>query len=191
MLTGRNEWLAIGALILYIAFVPCPYWMKEFFASPIGKVIALGAVIYAWKYVSYPVAILLLVAFLRSGSLREYIETETGMTPPAVPTATTSTDDYTCPSEYTYVAEKKMCMKGNESKNPTCTNSSMEWDVMVGKCVSKPTTSSGGPSGGTSPGSMAAMNEMANASTEMSGPSTTKEPFTPYGGKGKDEFAPA
>lgn len=188
MLTGRNEWLAIGALILYIAFVPCPYWMKQFFASPIGKVVALGAVIYAWKYVSCPVAILLLVAFLRSGSLREYLEGETGMTPPSVPTATTSTNDYTCPSEYTYVAEKKMCMKGNESMNPQCTDSSMMWDTTVGKCVSKPTT---GPSGGTSPGSMAAMNEMANASAEMSTPPMSKESFTPYGGKGKDEFAPA
>jgi hypothetical protein len=194
MLTGRNEWFVIGALILWIAFVPCPYPMKEFFASPVGKVIALGVVIYVWKYVSCPVAILLLVAFLRSGAIREFLD-ESGMTPPSAPTASTAANDYTCPSEYTYVAEKKMCMKGNESKNPTCTDSSMEWDSTVGKCVSKPTTSggppatsAGGPPGGTSPGSMAAMNEMANAVPPST--TTTTESFTPYGGKAKQEFAP-
>lgn len=194
MLTGRNEWIAIGALILYIAFVPCPYQMKEFFASSIGKVIALGTVIYVWKYVSVPVAVLLLVAFLRSGAMREYLD-ETGMTPPSAPTSVTSANDFTCPTDYTYVAEKMMCMKGNESKNPNCTDSSMMWDSMVGKCVSKPstsggpppTTSGGGPAGGTSPGSMAAMNEMANSTPP---PMTTTESFTPYGGKKTDVFAP-
>ncbi len=195
MLTGRNEWIAIGALILYIAFVPCPYWMKQFFASPIGKVVALGTVIYAWKYVSVPVAVLLLVAFLRSGSMREYLEDETGMTPPSAPKDSTAANDYSCPDGFTYVAEKMMCMKGNESKNPECKDSSMTWDSMVGKCVSKPsdtgkppaTTSSGGPPGGTSPGAMAAMNEMANAAPPAT--MTTTESFTPYGGKEK-EFAP-
>ncbi len=194
MLTGRNEWLAIGALILWIAFVPCPYAMKEFFATPVGKALALGTVIYVWKYVSCPVAILLLVAFLRSGAMREYLD-ESGMTPPTAPTSATSANEYTCPSEYTYVAEKMMCMKGNESKNPECNDPSMTWDSMVGKCVSKPTTSggpppdtsSGGPPGGTTPGAMAAKNEMANA---VSSPPSTTESFTPYGGKAKQEFAP-
>lgn len=196
MLTGRNEWIAIGALILYIAFVPCPYSVKQFLASPVGKVVALGAVIYAWKFVSAPVSILLLVAFLRSGSMREYLEGETGMTPPSAPKESTAANDYSCPTEYTYVAEKMMCMKGNESKNPECKDSSMTWDSMVGKCVSKPSDtgappasppSSAGPPGGTSPGAMAAMNEMANSTP----PATTAvESFTPYGGKAKQEFAP-
>lgn len=193
MLTGRNEWLAIAALILYIAFVPCPYAMKQFFASPIGKVVALGAVVYAWKFVSCPVAILLLVAFLRSGAIREYLESETGLTPPSAPTSAGAENEYSCPSEYTYVAEKMMCMKGNESKNPECKDSSMAWDAMVGKCVSKPSTSSppdvssGGPAGGTTPGAMAAKNAMANVTSSPLPPTT--ESFTPYGGKEKD-FAP-
>lgn len=187
MLTGRNEWIAIAALIVYIAFVPCPYQMKQFFSSPIGKIIALGSVIYAWKFVSVPVALLLLVAFLRSGAIREYLEGETGMTPPTAPVSTTASNEFSCPSEFTYVAEKMMCMKGNESKNPECNDSSMTWDSTVGKCVSKPTTNSG-PPGGTSPGAMAAMNELAN--TTPPPPTTTTESFTPYGGKAKQEFAP-
>jgi hypothetical protein len=193
MLTGRNEWIAIAVLIAYIAFVPCPYAMKEFFGTPVGKAVALAVFVYAFKYVSIPIAILLLVNFLRSGGVREYLDEE-GLTPPTVPTSVGSENNFTCPDDYTYVAEKMMCMKGNESKNPDCTDMNMSWDSMVGKCVNKPTTSSpvvppastsGGPSGGTSPGSMAALNEMANSSA----PPTTTESFTPYGGKAKD-FAP-
>ena len=187
MLTGRNEWIAIAALIAWIAFVPCPYAMKQFFASPIGKVIALGAVIYAWKYVSMPVAVLLLVAFLRSGAIREYLD-ETGMAPPSTESVPSgSTNDFRCPNEFTYVADKMMCMKGTESKTPECNDPSMMWDSMVAKCVSKPATSSGGPAGGTTPGSAQAQNDMTTATTsgEMA-----VEKFTPYGGKKEDKFAP-
>ena len=190
MLSGRNEWIAIALLIVYIAFVPCPYAMKEFFGTPIGKVVALGAVVYAWKYVSMPVSILLLVAFLRSGAIREYLD-ETGLTPGSVPTPSTAANDYRCPAEFTYIAEKMMCMKGNESKAPECMDSSMMWDSTVGKCISKmpsnpePSMGSGGPTGGTTPGAMAAKNELANT---MPPPPVT-ESFTPYGGKEKD-FAP-
>lgn len=181
MLTGRNEWIAIAALILYIAFVPCPYEMKQFFASPIGKVVALGTVIYVWKYVSCPVAILLLVAFLRSGSLREYLESETGMTPPP------SSTDYKCPDEFMYSADKKMCTKGTETATPMCNDATMTWDATEGKCKS---SSAGGPAGGTTPGAMAAKNEMANSTT--TGQATTVESFTPYSKeKAGGEFAPA
>jgi len=189
MLTGRNEWLAIGALILYIAFVPCPYPMKQFFESSIGKVVALGAVIYAWKFVSCPVAILLLVAFLRSGAMREYLDEATGVAPSsAAPAAETN---FSCPSEFVYDSAKKMCSKGTESKSPECADASMAWDTSTGKCVAKPTsgaaTAAGGPPGGTSPGSMAAMNEMANSVSTP--PPTTTESFIPYSGKVKQEFA--
>lgn len=186
MLTGRNEWIAIGILILYIAFVPCPYAMKEFFATPIGKAVALGVVIYAWKYVSAPIAILLLVAFLRSGAVREFMD-ETGVS---------SDNNYKCPDGFMYSAEKKMCTKGDETKEPECTESTMMWSAADGKCIAKPaepttTTpaggSSGGPVGGTTPGAMAAKNELAN--TMPPTPPVT-ESFTPYGGKAKQEFAP-
>lgn len=190
MLTGRNEWIAITLLILYIAFVPCPYAVKEFFATPIGKVVALGAVVYAWKFVSCPVAILLLVAFLRSGAIREYLDA-TGLTPPSVPVATNAANEYKCPDEYTYVTEKKMCMKGNDAKVPECADMSMMWNADVGKCISKtpsnpePSSGAGGPAGGSTPGAMAAKNELANTMP----PPTVTESFTPYGGKEKD-FAP-
>jgi len=166
MLTGRNEWIAIAALILYIAFVPCPYQMKQFFATPIGKVVALSVFVYAWKYVSCPVAILLLVAFMRSGSLREYLEGETGMTPSA------SMTNFKCPDEFIYSADKKMCTKGTETRPPMCTDMTMTWDAESGTCKSTSTAA-------------------AAAAADMSKP-TTVESFTPYS-KQKEggEFAPA
>ncbi len=102
-------------------------------------------------------------------------------------------DEYSCPSEYTFNVEKKMCMKGNESKNPDCKDGSMMWDISVGKCVSKPTTTSSptttGPSGGTSPGAMAARNELMNS---LSLPPPTTEGFTPYNKQASGgDFAPA
>jgi hypothetical protein len=161
--------------------------MKQVFASPIGKVVALGAVIYVWKFVSVPVAVLLLVAFLRSGAMREYMEEETGMAP-------TPADNYKCPPEFVYDSSEKMCTKGSEKMPPECTDSSMMWDASSGKCIAKPTSAaeastSAGPPGGTTPGAMAAANDMAN--TMPSGSPPIAEGFTPYSGKKeKGEFAP-
>ncbi len=184
MLSSRNEWIAIGALLLWIAFVPCPYAMKEFFASPVGKLVALGGVVYAWKYLSPIVAVLLLVAFLRSGSIREFLD-ETGMS------------EFKCPDEFIYSAEKKMCMKGTESQNPKCTDESMMWDSGKGMCVPKPvstptpsTSSAGGPPGGTTPGAAAAMNEVTNASTDMA-KSAGMEGFVGYQDMKGEKYAPA
>jgi hypothetical protein len=180
MLTGRNEWIAIAALILYIAFIPCPGVMTAFFSSSIGKMVALGVIVYVLKYVSIPVAILMLVAVDRKGALREYLEGETGMTPPAMST------DFKCPDEFIYSADKKMCTKGTETRPPTCDDATMTWDSAEGKCKSS-ATSNGGPEGGTTPGAVSAQMEMANASKP-----TTVESFTPYSKeKAGGEFAPA
>lgn len=204
MLSTRNEWIAIGVLLLLIAFVPCPYAMKEFFATPVGKLVGLGAVVYAWKYLSPIVAVLVLVAVLRSGTLREFLD-ESGLTPPAAPSP--GSGEFKCPDEFTYVAERKMCMKGNESKSPDCDDKSMMWDSAIGSCINKtpsvpaaaatsvavpPMASSGtgGPSGGTTPGAMAAQNELTNAMSSTSVPPPTVESFTPYGGKSTQDFAP-
>lgn len=171
MLSGRNEWIAIGALILFIAFVPTPYPLKEALSSSIGKAAALAGIVYVWKYVSCPVAVLLLVAFLRAGSIREYLD-ETGVTPSA---ATISANEYSCPSGFTYDSTVMLCKKGNETKEPTCKTGGMVWDVSVGKCVTAPTTGgssaasaatgSGGPAGGSTPGGAAAMNDALNSIT--------------------------
>jgi hypothetical protein len=183
MLSGRNEWIAIAVLIAYISLVPCPYAMKEFFSSTLGKMVALGAVVYTWKYVSQIVSVLLLVSFLRSGAIREFLD-ESGMSTP--PTAS----EYKCPDEFMYATDKKMCMKGTDMRAPECNDKSMMWDSSKGVCVPKtpptPPPSSGGPPGGTTPGAMAANNEMANTMPPV--PPVT-ESFESYSGKAKN-FAP-
>lgn len=180
MLTGRNEWIAIGALILYIAVVPCPYAMKQFFASPIGKVVALGAVVYAWKYVSEPVAVLLLVAFLRSGAVREFADD------PSIQPAMATDGEFKCPDEFLFDTASKQCKKGTETQMPQCSDPAKTWNVERGVCVEKSAPASpppssesgaGGPSGGST-GSAAAM-----AAMEAPPATTTTEKFTPYGGR--------
>lgn len=181
MLTGRNEWIAIAALILYIALIPTPYAVKDLLSTPVGKAVALVGIVYVWKYVSCPVAALLLIAFVRVGGMREYLEKETGMTPPAA-----MSTDFKCPDEFIYSAEKKSCTKGTETLPPACNDATMTWDSAEGKCKSS-TISNGGPEGGTTPGAVSAQMEMANASKP-----TTVESFTPYSKeKAGGEFAPA
>jgi hypothetical protein len=179
MLTGRNEWIAIGALILYIAFVPCPYAMKEFFSSAVGKVLALGAVVYVWKFVSVPVALLVLVAFLRSGAIRE------GADDPSMVPAMASDAEFKCPDEFLFDTSAKQCKKGSEMKMPECSDPAKTWSVERGVCVGKseptspPPSGAGGPEGGST-GSAAAM---AALEAEMPPASAGVEKFVPFGGK--------
>lgn len=195
MLSARNEWIAIAVLLVIIAFVPCPMALKEFYGTPIGKAVVVAAVVYAWKYVSQIVAVLLILMVLRGSSIREFLD-EAGMTPPSAPTP--GAGEFKCPEEFLYVSEKKMCMKGNESKAPECEDKSMMWDSEAGACISKaPATPpaeapmpNGGPAGGTTPGAAAAQNEVANAMATTSVASPTVESFTPYGGKATGDFAP-
>jgi hypothetical protein len=178
MLSGRNEMIAIGALILYIAFVPCPYAMKEFFGSAVGKALALGAVVYAWKFVSEPVALLVLVAFLRSGAIREFADD-----PSMIPMSGTDSE-FKCADGFMFDTSSKQCKKGSETKMPECSDPAKTWNVERGVCVGKadpaPPAMSGSGSGGPSGGSTGSAAAMAAMEAEM--PSEGTEKFTPYGG---------
>ena len=67
MLSSRNEMIAVGVLILYIAFVPGFDIVRELLSSSIGKALALAGIIYVHKYVSCSVALLLVIVFARCG----------------------------------------------------------------------------------------------------------------------------
>ena len=64
-LARNTEWALIGGLILYIAFTPGVQAIKDILAKPLGKVAALAAIVYIWKFVSPIVAILLTISFVR------------------------------------------------------------------------------------------------------------------------------
>ena len=65
MLSSRNEWILIGALIAYLAFIPSLQMVRDILATSIGKAAALAAIVYVYKYVSCPAALLLVIAYVR------------------------------------------------------------------------------------------------------------------------------
>jgi hypothetical protein len=148
-LSQRNEWIAIGVLIAYISLVPCPYAMKEFFSSAIGKIVALGTVVFVWKYVSEIVAVLVLVAFLRSGAVREYLDNPTP----------------TCGVGQTMDSATGKC------KDMPAVPTSMAPTSQV--VLTAPPTAPGPPGGSTPGGAAAAMSALNQSS------STSVESFTP------------
>jgi len=64
-LTRNTEWAVIAALIVYLSFIPGLQIVKSTLATPVGKAAALAVIIYVWKFVSCPIALLLTIAFLR------------------------------------------------------------------------------------------------------------------------------
>jgi len=73
-LTGKQEWIAIAALIVYIAFTPGFQVVRDLLATGVGKAVALGVIMVVWKTVSKPVALLLLVNYIRCAGMREGME---------------------------------------------------------------------------------------------------------------------
>jgi hypothetical protein len=106
--------------------------MKEFFSSAIGKIVALGTVVFVWKYVSELVAVLVLVSFLRSGAVREYLDAST----PTMPS---------CPPG------QMMDTATNKCKDVPTTSSMPSSQVVL---TAPPTAP--GPPGGSTPGGAAA-----------------------------------
>jgi len=100
MLSRTNEMIAVGALILYLAFVPSSNgWTGDLFCSPVGKLISLATIVYVHQKVSCPLSLLLVIAYLRCGSSWEGFETPT----------TTVEPTCTCPDGYAYDSIKKIC----------------------------------------------------------------------------------
>jgi hypothetical protein len=64
-LSSRTEWIVVGVLIVYIAFVQPIPMLRDALATSVGKAVGLAAIVYVWKYVSAVVAILLAIAFVR------------------------------------------------------------------------------------------------------------------------------
>lgn len=101
MLSARNEMIAVGLLIAYLAFVPGLDVVRQMLATSVGKAAALAGIVYVHKKLSCSVALLLVVAYLRCtlGSGWEGFTT---------PTATVS-PTCTCPDGYAYDSISKEC----------------------------------------------------------------------------------
>jgi hypothetical protein len=91
-LSQTTEWVLIAVLILYIAFTPGIPMVRDFMRTSIGKAVSLAVIVYVWKYVSEPVALLLTVHFVRCSGMREGMTNPTTPPPPSMtPPATSST----------------------------------------------------------------------------------------------------
>lgn len=100
MLSSRNEWIVVGVLIAYLAFVPSLQIVRDLLATPVGKALGLAGIVYVYKYVSCPVALLLVIAYVRCmGSSWE------GFTTPTMTVQPTCT----CPDGFAYDSISKEC----------------------------------------------------------------------------------
>ena len=98
MLSARNEMIAVGILIVYLAFGPSLPLVRDLLSTSVGKGLALAGIVYVYKYVSCSVALLLVVWYLKGNSWE-------GFTTPT----TTVQPTITCPDGYAYDSVSKEC----------------------------------------------------------------------------------
>ena len=101
MLSSRNEWIVLGALIVYLAFIPSLQMIRDILSTSVGKAAALAGIIYVHKYVSCPVALLLVIGYMRCAR-------SSGLEMFTTPT-TTVQPTMSCPDGYAYDAVSKDC----------------------------------------------------------------------------------
>ena len=101
MLSSRNEWIVVGVLIVYLAFIPSLQMIRDILSTSVGKAAALAGIVYVHKYISCPVALLLVIGYVRCArsSGLEMFTTPTTTVQPTV----------TCPDGYAYDAMSKEC----------------------------------------------------------------------------------
>lgn len=183
-LTKNTEWILVGVLIVYIAFVQPAPALQNAISTPLGKVVALGAIVYVWKYVSAIVAILLAIALLRCMSMPRVWEMFSG--------AETSC---LCEGEgYTWDATTKKCKnsEGKEGAIKSCVCASgYAWDggeKGTKQCVPSSGTQPPVPAPESNPiadkieADVKAMETATNAAPAVStGPATSSAPMTTPG----------
>jgi hypothetical protein len=119
-LARNTEWTIVGLLIVYIAFAPGFAMVRDMLASPVGKAVALGGIVYVWKTVSPLIAVLLIVLYLKCTRMAVW-EGFSG-----------AEDTCMCAGEgYTWDAASKTCKnaEGKEGEVTSCTCiSGYSWD---------------------------------------------------------------
>ena len=91
--------IAVGVLIVYLAFLPSLAVVRQILSNPVGKAVALAGIVYVYQKVSCSVALLLLVGYMRCSSSREGFTTPTTTVQPVI----------TCPDGYAYDSVSKEC----------------------------------------------------------------------------------
>lgn len=101
MLSTRNELFVVGALIVYLAFLPRFQAVRDLLSSSVGKAAALAGIVYVHQKVSCAAALLLAIGYVRcQGSSWEGFTTPTATVAPTM----------TCPDGYALDAVTKTCL---------------------------------------------------------------------------------
>lgn len=167
-LARNTEWAIVAVLIAYIAFLPEFAMVRDLLASPIGKAVALGGIVFVWKMGSPLIAVLLVVLYLKC-TRRNVWEGFSG-----------AEDTCLCSGEgFTWDASVKKCKNkdGKESEVTSCTClSGYSWDggpKGTNQCV--PTSGTQPPLPMTPPPIEAVPSAAPAVAT---GPVTSKAPMT-------------
>lgn len=101
-LSQNTEYAIVGALIVYTVFLPSVPIVRRLLSSSVGVALGIALVYYVSKYVSLPLAFVVLIAVIRSSSavIREHL------------------DCTTCPSGYTYDINATSCKKPGATDVP-------------------------------------------------------------------------
>lgn len=191
-LTGTREWIVLGALVLYIAFTPGFPAVRALLSTGAGKAASLALIIAVWKYVSEPVALLLVINHVRCAGMREGAS---GTLSPLVPN---------CPTGFTLDKNTNMCEAPGKTSvaGKVCTPPNTKWNAETGKCGPPEGLDGGGSpeallAGLVGPTGAAPLSKPkvveATGSPPPPPPPPAKEPFyggfQPNGGS-DDSFAP-
>lgn len=104
-LPQNTEYAVVGALIVYTVFLPSIPVVRQLLSSSVGVAAGIALVYWVAKTVSVPLALVVLVAVVRSSSavIREHL------------------DCSECPSGYTFDSNSKACKKqGATDVPPSC-----------------------------------------------------------------------
>jgi hypothetical protein len=101
----NTEYAIVGALIVYTVFLPAVPMVRQLLSSSVGVAAGIALVYWVAKTVSLPLALVVLVAVIRSSSavIREHL------------------DCSECPAGYTFNTDSKACKKeGATDIPPSC-----------------------------------------------------------------------
>jgi hypothetical protein len=144
-LVGTSEWIVVGVLIAYIAFTPGFPVVRQFLSTGLGKAVGLAVIVAAWKYVSHPVALLLLVNYVRCSGMREFMESgsgSTGSTGTTGSSGTTLPPNTYCPEDTTFDNGQCKNKITGQSVAATICLTGQTWDAAGKKCVGSSSASS-------------------------------------------------
>lgn len=169
-LTKTTEWILVAALIAVISFNVAYQPVRQFLATPVGRLIGLAVIVYVWKYASAILAILLAIRFIQCafGVMERFQDNQ----------KTEAT--CTCEDGFTFDSLTKMCKNSQGAVKPpvacTCPQG-YSYDATTKECTQ--TSSMAGPVPPTPEPTGATSATPAPA--ESTGPVTSTAPMTTPG----------